>query len=239
MRGFTVSLIMLCGAIPAMIAGYLADRFGRLRIIIIGAVLCTVGCILEGAVTSSVPFLIGRALMGIGQGFALTNAGVYICEIAPSRSRGKFVSLPQFGAAIGVCVGYFTCYGSIHINSNMSWRLPYVLQAGLSAIWAAGSYFLPESPRWLVLHGKRDQAFEQLDRLDFGRSEAEKDVLRPTEDAVTNVSMLEGLHSIFEKEYRSQTFLALFILAFIQLCGIDGVLYVSHPTARPSDVPRC
>jgi MFS family permease len=228
MRGFTVSLIMLCGAIPATVAGHLADRFGRLRIMIAGAILCTIGCVLECAAFHLWLFLIGRALMGIGQGFALTNVGVYICEIAPSRSRGKFVSLPQFGAAIGVCIGYFSCYGSIHIDGDMSWRLPYILQAALSTLWAAGSFFLPESPRWLILHGRRRQAMEELEKLNFERAEAEKDVLWPIENAASEVGVLEGLHLIFTRQYRLQTCLAVFILSFIQLSGIDGVLYVCY-----------
>jgi MFS family permease len=234
MRGFTVSLIMLCGAIPATIAGYLADRFGRLRIMIAGAVLCTIGCVLECAAFHLWLFLIGRALMGIGQGFALTNIGVYICEIAPSRSRGKFVSLPQFGAAIGVCVGFFSCYGSIHIKGDMSWRLPYILQAVLAVLWATGSFFLPESPRWLILHGRRSQAMEELKKLDFGTAEAEKDVLRPVETAAAEdqIGVLAGLRLIFTKDYRSQTWLAVFILSFIQLSGIDGVLYVCDMPCR-------
>ncbi|KAI4604897.1 hypothetical protein J4E83_010945 [Alternaria metachromatica] len=221
MRGFTVSLIMLCGAIPATVAGYLADRFGRLRIIIVGAILCTIGCVLECAASHLSLFLVGRALMGIGQGFALTNIGVYICEIAPSRSRGKFVSLPQFGAALGVCVGYFSCYGSIHINGNMSWRLPYILQAALSMVWAAGSFFLPESPRWLILHGQRSRAMQELKKLDFEAAEAEKDVLRPTENASPE----------------EQTWLAVFILSFVQLSGIDGVLYYAPTIFAQAGIP--
>jgi MFS family permease len=230
MRGFTVSLIMLCGAIPAIVAGHLADRFGRLRIIIAGAILCTIGCVFECAAFHLWLFLIGRAIMGIGQGFALTNIGVYICEIAPSRSRGTFVSLPQFGAATGVCIGYFSCYGSAHIDGGMSWRLPYILQAAVATIWAVGSFLLPESPRWLILHGKREKASEELERLNFEAAEAEKDVLRPIETAApeAEIGVLEGLKVIFTKQYRSQTFLAVFILSFIQLSGIDGVLYVGY-----------
>lgn len=221
MRGFTVSLIMLCGAIPAVIAGNLADRFGRLRIMIVGALLCTVGCVLECAASRSWLFLLGRALMGIGQGFALTNIGVYICEIAPSRSRGKFVSLPQFGAAVGVCTGYFVCYGSIHVEGTMSWRLPFMLQAILSTVWAAGSLTLGESPRWLILHGQRERAMKELEHLDFERAEAEKDVLRPIEIARpgSKTGVLEGLHMIFAQQYRSQKLLTVFILSFIQLSG--------------------
>lgn len=89
MRSFTVSLIMLCGAIPAIVADHPADRFRRLRIIIVGAILCTIGWVLVCAAFRLWLFLIGRAIMGIGQGFALTNIGIYICKIAPGRSRGE------------------------------------------------------------------------------------------------------------------------------------------------------
>lgn len=70
---------------------------------------------------------------------------------------------------------------------------------------------------------------ESLKSLDFERAEAEKDVLRPieTERLATEVGVLEGLHLIFTPQYRLQTCLAVFILSFIQLSGIDGVLYVS------------
>ncbi|CAN9145009.1 unnamed protein product [Alternaria alternata] len=110
----------------------------------------------------------------------------------------------------------------------MSWRLPYILQAALAVLWATGSFFLPESPRWLILHGRRNQAVEELKKLDFGTAEAEKDVLRPVESAAAEdqIGVLAGLRLIFTKDHRSQTWLAVFILSFIQLSGIDGVLYV-------------
>jgi MFS family permease len=143
---------MRCGAIPAIVAGHLQTASDALRIMIVGAFLCTMACILECVALYLWLFVIGATLMAIGQGFALTNIGVYICEIAPSRSHGKFVSLPQFGAAIGVYIKHFSCYGSIQSEGNMSWRLPYILQAALSTVWAVGSIFLPERPRWHILH---------------------------------------------------------------------------------------
>jgi MFS family permease len=69
---------------------------------------------------------------------------------------------------------------------------------------------------------------EKLKKLDFGTAEAEKDVLRPVETAAAQdqIGVLAGLRLIFTKDYRSQAWLAVFILSFIQLSGIDGVLYV-------------
>ncbi len=76
MRGFTVSLIMLAGAFPAFFAGQLADRFGRLRITMAGALLFVVGAALEGGAYDFPMFLVGRALCGLGEGMWLSNVTV-------------------------------------------------------------------------------------------------------------------------------------------------------------------
>lgn len=87
MRGFTVSLIMLTGSLPAVFAGQIADRLGRLRVIVAGALVFMFGAVLQAAASKLQMFLIGRALCGIGEGLWLSNVAVYICEIAPSRRR--------------------------------------------------------------------------------------------------------------------------------------------------------
>src|SRR6195952_2794869 len=151
--GFTVSLIMLTGGIPSVFAGHLAEKFGRLRVIMAGTICFVIGAVLQGSAPSLVPFLIGRAIGGFGEGVYLSNMSVYICEIAPVKHRGMLASLPQFMATAGVCAGYFTCYGTIHISSSMAWRLSYIIQAVIGVVLAASCIMLPESPRWLILHG--------------------------------------------------------------------------------------
>jgi MFS family permease len=76
LRGFTVSLIMLTGAFPSFFAGQLADRFGGLVIVAVGALVFTIGAVLEGAANTLVTFLVGRALCGIGEGLWLSNVSV-------------------------------------------------------------------------------------------------------------------------------------------------------------------
>lgn len=76
MRGFTVSLIMLMGAVPSFFTGQLADRFGHLRIVLLGAVIFAVGVILESSASKISAFLVGRAFCGIGEGLWLTNVSV-------------------------------------------------------------------------------------------------------------------------------------------------------------------
>ncbi|KAI4742699.1 general substrate transporter [Aureobasidium sp. EXF-12298] len=228
LRGFTVSLIMLTGAFPSFFAGQLADRFGRLAIVAAGALVFAIGAALEGGANKLGMFLAGRALCGVGEGLWLSNVSVYITEIAPSARRGMLVSMPQFMACAGICAGYFTCYGSVRVESSFSWRAPFIIQAVLGVALATMPLVLPQSPRWLLLHGHREQAIEALKSLDFSAVEAEKDLLGPAAEqqmAVRQPGPVEGLTMLFRQPYRKPALLALYVLGVIQLSGIDGVLY--------------
>lgn len=235
--GFTVSLIMLTGAMPAVFAGNLADRFGRVKTIMGGGILFGLGALIQGSAMSLAQFLVGRALSGLGQGVYLSIVAVYVCEIAPVKSRGILAGLPQFMACAGVCTGYFTCYGSIGIQSSMAWRLPYVIQ-GIISVFLVGSCFaLPDSPRWLIAHGKREEALSALHRLEFSLDEAGRDILTGSEQR-TSLSPWKSLVLLFRRGYRARTILALFVLGMVQLSGIDGVLYVRSTFHPPSSLPQ-
>ncbi|KAI4719317.1 general substrate transporter [Aureobasidium sp. EXF-10727] len=259
LRGFTVSLIMLTGAFPSFFAGQLADRFGRLAIVAVGALVFAIGAALEGGANKLGMFLAGRALCGIGEGLWLSNVTVYITEISPSARRGMLVSLPQFMACAGICAGYFTCYGSVRIESSFSWRgqsslywllffsvlltsetAPYIIQAILGFVLATMPFVLPQSPRWLLVHGHRDKAIRELKRLDFSAVEAEKDLLGPAAEqqmAVRQPGAVEGLTMLFRQPYRRPALLALYVLGVIQLSGIDGVLYYAPTLFAQAGLP--
>jgi MFS family permease len=224
--GFTVSLIMLTGAIPAVFAGQLAERFGRLKVIILGVLLFVIGAVLQGAAGELKMFLVGRAMGGFGEGVYLSNVAVYICEIAPARYRGTLAGLPQFMATAGVCFGYFLCYGTVHLEGTLAWRVPYILQATLGLAMIGACTRLPDSPRWLVHRGRRTDAVDALRRLDFGMAEAEKDILSARNEQGMSLSAWQGFLLLFKRGYRARTVLALFVLGMVQLSGIDGVLYV-------------
>ncbi|EHK49320.1 uncharacterized protein TrAtP1_000045 [Trichoderma atroviride] len=222
--GFTVSLVMLAGVVPSFFAGYLAERFGRLRVILCGSVLVILGAVLQGSANSLPQFLVGRAFSGCGQGIFLSNVSVYICEVAPAKHRGMLVGLPQFQAATGVCLGYFTCYGSVKLSGSIAWRLPLALQSVVGAALTLSCLVLPESPRWLIQHGKTQQARRSLQKLEFDMAEAERDFLTSTQERVS-LSLWQSLAMLFKRGYRARTMLALFILGMVQLSGIDGVIY--------------
>jgi len=238
-RGLTVSMIMLTGVLPSFFAGHLADRYGRLAIIMAGTLIFVLGVILEGAAFHLPMLMLGRGLAGVGEGTWMSALAVYISEIAPASRRGTLVSLPQFGVTLGICLGYFTCYGSVHIQSSLSWRLPYIVQAILGIVLAASCLVIPHSPRWLLQRGQRDKAIRAIERLNFSTVEAEKDFLGPAAEQQRNVQPgpVEGLVMIFRKQYRSRTMLAFFMLGMIQLCGIDGVLYYAPTLFAQAGLP--
>ena len=94
---------------------------------------------------------------------------------------------------------------------------------------ALACFLLPESPRWLIVHDQRQAAIHSMALLDFARDEIEQDLNSPfqTNSKPTPQFSWNGVLNIFNKEYRFRTILALFVLGMVQLCGIDGVLYVS------------
>ena len=154
----------------------------------------------------------------------------YICEIAPKTKRGTLVAVPQLLVTAGTCLGYFTCYGSVRIDSSISWRLPFLIQAIGGIILFVFCCIIPNSPRWMVLHNHREQAIHAVKRLDISTQEAEKDILGPAEQELRSQapnSGFKGLLTVFERKHIWRTMLGLFILGMVQLCGIDGILYVS------------
>jgi MFS family permease len=224
--GFTVSIILLAGAIPSVFAGHLADKHGRLTTIIPGAVLFGVGALVQGTSYSKAQVIAGRGIAGFGEGIFLSIMATYICEIAPVRHRGTLAGMPQLMSVLGIAAGYFTCYGSVYIESSFAWRLPYVVQVVVSAILVWSCLVLPESPRWLQIQGKREEAIRAFERLGISMAEAERIMLAGTTQAMS-LSPWQSLLLIFRKAYRARTILALFILGMVQLSGIDAILYVS------------
>ncbi|EFQ27409.1 hypothetical protein CGRA01v4_04488 [Colletotrichum graminicola] len=224
-RGITVSVILLTGTVPSLFAGQLADKHGRLRVILPGAALFGLGALLQATSFSLGQFICGRAVSGVGQGAFLANIAVYIAEIAPSSRRGRLAALPLFMTTVGICLGYFSCYAtSRSLDDSMAWRLPYVLMVAVSVMLALACRVLPESPRWLLLWGRTSDAMTALVLLDFNMDEARRDFLNTPQEQ-SSLSIRQNFMLPFRGPYRSRTLLALFILSMVQLSGIDAITY--------------
>ncbi|KAF4119680.1 Sugar (and other) transporter [Geosmithia morbida] len=236
-HGVVVSSSLITGAISACVAGILADKYGRIKMISIGAFIDGVGAAIECGSPSIGVFILGRLIKGAGNGLFLSGVYVQVSEISPSRLRGVLTSLPQFTIVSAIVIGYFVCYGTATIeHSSASWRIPLAMASGLAFSLGALVLIVPPSPRWLLAKGDKDRARHTVQRLGFDRQEQDDLLEREPEDLHLEqelsesfleslVHMLGDFKEAFSKPYRSRTLFGCFILAMQQLAGIDGVLY--------------
>ena len=234
-HGVVVSSILLPGAVAALVAGILADRHGRTRLIIVGSCIYGIGAAIECGAPVLGVFILGRLIKGLGEGLFLSAVYVQVSEMSPARIRGIMTSVPQFLITTGLVSGYFICYGSAKIqNSSISWRLPLAIGSLLAFLFAAACTLVPPSPRWLLAQGQVDRARQVATQL--GLDQAEQDELLSQSSAVLEYppdrSFLQNLRetlrdfkAAFSAPFRSRTLFGCFIMGFQQFSGIDGVLY--------------
>lgn len=120
MHGFIVSSILITASIASLFAGPLSDKISRTRTFALGGLIFGIGSIIECASLTLPMLIIGRCITGIGEGFFLSTITVYVCEIAPTATRGSLSCTVQLYVTIGVAVGelpgpscHFRPYGSL------------------------------------------------------------------------------------------------------------------------------
>lgn len=234
-RGVVVSSILLPGALAALVAGILADRHGRKRLVILGAVIYGIGAAIECGSVVLAMFIVGRLIKGAGQGLFLSTVYVQVSEISPARTRGTMTSLPQFLIVCGLVTGFFMSYGTAGIkDSSASWRLPLGVASFLAFAFASVNVLTPPSPRWLLAQGQVEQARAIVAALGLDEAE-QQELLALSSSALEHPpdeSFLESLAQTFKSfgeafsaPFRARTAFGCFLMAFQQFSGVDGILY--------------
>lgn len=150
----------------AIIAGDLADYFGRRVTIVSGCLVFIVGCVLQTAFHGELGLLVaGRLVSGFGVGFISAIIILYMSEIAPRKVRGAIVSGYQFAITIGLLLASCVCYATQNRPDSGSYRIPIAIQFLWALILGGGIALLPESPRWYVKQGRLDDATKSLARV--------------------------------------------------------------------------
>ncbi|KAI1180330.1 general substrate transporter [Nemania sp. FL0916] len=237
-QGILVSSILLSAALSSCFAGRLADVWGRPHAMAFGAAIFTVGAVLQAGAVHLAMFATGRAVQGVGYGLYFGTQTVYISEIAPPRIRGPLTSGPQFMTTVALVVGYFVSFASVNISGSLSWRLPFILTAAVAVGYVLVNLFLlPESPRWLITHGRHSDAMIVWDKLGVKREDREAEQVNASSEGTTadtpnrtrvtedNAKKHASFRDLWSPDVRKHTFLSAFLMGFLQLCGIDAVLY--------------
>ena len=175
LTGFVVAIALIGCAIGAIVAGALSDRFGRLKVMMVGSALFLISSI-GSALTFSVPDLIvWRVLGGLGIGIASVVAPAYIAEVAPRQIRGSLASLQQLAITLGIFAALLS--NALLVSAaggsadNMlwwgldAWRWMFLIGVIPAAVYGFLAFTMPESPRFLLARGRTDEAREIFARL--------------------------------------------------------------------------
>lgn len=138
----------------------MADGFGRRKTIFISLGLMVVGIILTACSVHSAMFVIGRIILGMSSGIFGSSASVLVAEVSPPHQRGLILGLFHSFYYAGSMISSGVTYGTRNMQSNWSWRIPLIIQIIPTILCFSAIMFAPESPRWLVMHGKADEAKE-------------------------------------------------------------------------------
>ncbi|RSH80316.1 uncharacterized protein EHS24_008892 [Apiotrichum porosum] len=165
MQSLITSILSAGTFIGAIVAGDLADYFGRRTTIIAGCAIFCAGICFQVATTGYQILVVGRAIAGVGVGFVSAIIILYMSEIAPRKVRGALVSGYQFCITIGLLLASCVDYATQDRMDSGSYRIPIGIQFAWAIILAGGLFMLPESPRYFVKKGRVDKAAQALARI--------------------------------------------------------------------------
>lgn len=156
--GVVTAMITIGYIAGAFLAGPASDRWGRRRGMLIGSVVVVLAAILMAAGTNRGTFMAGRFFMGVGASICSAAAASWVAESAPPQWRGPATYLFNSLYLPGAILSSGIATGTGHMQSNWSWRIPVMIQIVPSTLVILFAWLLPESPRWLILNDRIDEA---------------------------------------------------------------------------------
>lgn len=233
--GFFVSSALAGCVAGVAVAGPLSDRIGRKTPLIIAAILfllSAIGCSLLNNLTW---LIMARITGGIGVGIASIVVPLYISEIAPTKIRGRLVTCFQLAITVGILAAYLTNafllnYSNSHQSMqagnlynllfvNEVWRGMFSVEILPALIFLTGLLFIPESPRWLIMKGKHNEAKFILSKINYGDEQI----------GSTQLSTLKtekgSYRDLFSKRFRKALLIGILLPLFSQLSGINAIIY--------------
>lgn len=237
-QGFAVASAIYGCLFGALLAGYLTNAISRKYTLILSAILFIISALGSGVADSYLTLIIYRVIGGLGIGLASMAAPMLIAEIAPAKDRGRLVSLYQLAIVIGFFVVFLATYligggdtGNLTAdelatinayNTERGWRIMFWSELIPAGLFFVLLFFIPHSPRWLMMVGRKEQARQVLAKVNVGETAVEQELLNIQKS-------LSGAQSGFSfklfKGLGAVLFIGVMLSVFQQITGINAILY--------------
>jgi sugar porter (SP) family MFS transporter len=220
-HGLTISIALIGTVIGSLLGARPSDKFGRKNTLYFVAIAYLLSSLGTAFADNWYMFLTFRLLGGLGVGISSVTAPIYISEVSPADRRGRLVGLFQFNVVLGILISYLSNY-LISQGGESSWRWMLGVQAFPSLLFFVLIYFIPESPRWLILKkGATDKALEILRVINPLNCQQELIAIQNSDLHDKN----KNSDSLFSGQYKAPVLLAIFFAFFNQVSGINAIIY--------------
>ncbi|KAH7329469.1 general substrate transporter [Stachybotrys elegans] len=152
-------------AVGCAVSGWMAEKWGRRRAILLMCTLSFVGAVLQTSAKTAAQFTVGRVLIFAMTGFVIVVLPLFQAEVSPKAIRGMFGSMLQLMIVLGQVTATLVSYGTHDLPDSRAWKIPVGLQLVLPFVTVLLLPLLPESPRWLLSQGRAEDAAGSLARL--------------------------------------------------------------------------
>ncbi len=233
--GFNVASMLLGCAAGAAAAGKMSDLYGRRTMMIVAAVFFIVSAWGSGIATSSVEFIVYRVIGGLAVGAASVMAPAYISEVAPAAVRGKLATIQQVAIITGLTAAFLSNYVLANLSGSAmnelwlgydTWRWMFWIELIPAGIFFLALLVIPESPRFLVVKGKKEVALKVLTSLYGAETAAIK--LSEIEGSLAADHHRPKMSDLLDKvsgKVRPIVWIGIGLATFQQLVGINVVFY--------------
>ncbi|GAA0192952.1 D-xylose transporter XylE [Fulvivirga kasyanovii] len=238
-QGWAVSSALVGCLVGALMAGYLSSKLSRKYSLILSGFLFALSAWGSGIPESLTTLAIFRIIGGIGVGIASMTAPMYIAEVAPPKERGRLVSYYQLAIVIGFFVVFLATYfigggdnsalgpeelEALHeYNVKTGWRVMFWSELVPALAFFLLLFFVPHSPRWLMMKGREEEAKVVLAKVTTSPQEAEREY-REIKESLFIETKVERV-SVFSKSMRLVLFIGISLSILQQVTGINAILY--------------
>ncbi|KAF6766520.1 hypothetical protein DFP72DRAFT_22360 [Ephemerocybe angulata] len=228
--GTMVAVLEIGAFVTSLASGRIGDIIGRRGTLFVGAMVFTVGGLIQAFTFGFWSMVLGRVISGFGVGLLSTIVPIYQSEISPPNHRGALACMEFTFNIVGYSSSVWLDYFCSFLKGHPSWRIPLFVQSLIGFILVVGCFAIPESPRWLIDVGRDAEGLKVIADLHGDGNAADPLVRMEYDEIMEKVreeqdSGVERTYSTMWRQYKRRVLLAMSSQAFAQLNGINVISY--------------